>query len=115
MKIIEKATTPDGVEIQLEDWSEHNTNAFPDLYGLQIGAYPIARNTSDSGWIRSGEKFRLTIAQNKYMNYSNEDVTADFVALKNGIKTIEDLADHYWNGQKDKHLLGIEREIKDGN
>ena len=38
MKILEKATTPSGIEIQLEDWSDKNTVEYPDLYGLNIGA-----------------------------------------------------------------------------
>lgn len=43
MKVIERANIPDGTEIWLEDWSDKNTEQFPDLYGLQIGAYPIAK------------------------------------------------------------------------
>lgn len=44
MKVLEKALTPDGIEIQLEDWSEHNTAEYPNVYGFTIGAYPIAKN-----------------------------------------------------------------------
>lgn len=61
MKIIECAVMPNGIEIQLEDWSDKNTPEFPDLYGLEIGAYPIAKNTGKY-WIRGGETFRLTIS-----------------------------------------------------
>ena len=43
MKVIERTTMPDGTKIQLEDWSDKNTKEFPDLYGLQIGAYPIRK------------------------------------------------------------------------
>ena len=45
MKIIERAIMPDGTNILLEDWSDKNTEQFPDLYGLTIAAYPIAKNT----------------------------------------------------------------------
>ena len=56
MKTIERATMPNGTTIYLEDWSDKNTEQFPDLYGLMIGAYPIAKNTGKYGWIRSGEE-----------------------------------------------------------
>lgn len=112
MKIIERATMPNGTEIQLEDWSENNTEQFPDLYGLTIGVYPIAKNTGKYGWIRSGESFRIHISQNKYQNYSNDDVRADFEALKNGTKSLEDLAAHFYNGKKDMWYLGMDVKYK---
>lgn len=37
MKILKKAITPDGVEIQIEDWSD-TYSFYP--YGSLIGAYP---------------------------------------------------------------------------
>ena len=113
MKTIERATIPDGTEIYLEDWSDKNTEQFPDLYGLQIGAYPIAKNTGKYGWIRSGEKFRISISQNKYTGCSNDDVRADFEALKSGEKKLEDLAAHFWNGEKDMWYLGMDVPYKD--
>lgn len=110
MKIIERATMPDGTEIQLEDWSDKNTEDFPDLYGLTIGAYPIAKNTGKYGWVRSGESFRIHISQNKYTGYSNDDVRADFEAIKGGTKTLEDLSEHFGNGKKDMWYLGMDIE-----
>ena len=107
MKIIEKATMPNGTEIQLEDWSEKNTEKYPNLYGLVIGAYPIAKNTSRHGWVKSGESFRLGIGMNSYAGYTNEQVKEDYEALKNGIKTLQDLAEHFDNGNKDKYYLGM--------
>ena len=112
MKIIERATMPDGTEIQLEDRSDKNTQQFSDLYGLTIAAYPIAKNTGKYGWIRSGETFRISISQNKYTGYFNEDVRADFEALKNGTKSLKDLAEHFWNGKKDMWYLGMDVEYK---
>lgn len=108
MKTIERATIPDGTEIQLEDWSED----FPGVCGLTIGAYPIAKNTGKYGWIRSGESFRIHISQNKYTGYSNDDVRADFEALKNGTKALEDLSAHFWNREKDMWYLGMDVEYK---
>lgn len=112
MKIIERAVMPNGIEILLEDWSDKNTKEYPDLYGLEIGAYPIARNTEKYRWIESGDTFRLSISMNHYRGYSNDNVRADFEALKNGEKSLEDLADHFWNGEKDMWLLGMNVEYK---
>lgn len=107
MKVLEKATMPNGTEIQLEDWSEKNTEEFPNLYGLQIGAYPTAQRTSKSGFIQGGEKFRITISMNQYQGYTNDDVLNDFESLKSGKKVLEDLSAHFWNGKKDMYILGM--------
>lgn len=112
MKIIERATMPNGTIILLEDWSDKNTKEFPDLYGLTIGAYPIAKNTGKYGWIRSGETFRISISQNKYTSYSDDNVRADFETLKNGTKSLEDLSSHFWDGEKDMWYLGMDVEYK---
>lgn len=112
MKIVERAIMPDGTKILLEDWSDKNPERFTDLYGLAIGAYPIAKNTGKYGWIRSGETFRLYIPQNKYAGYSDNDVRTDFEALKNGTKTLEDLSTHFWYGDKDMWYLGMNVEYK---
>lgn len=86
---------PNGTEIQLEDWSDKNTKEYPDLYGLTIGAYPVAKNTGKYRWIESGDTFRLSIHMNQYTGYTNDSVKADFEALKSGEKSLEDLADHF--------------------
>lgn len=103
MKIIRKDTMPNGVKIQLEDWSE----GFPDLFRIQIGAYPIAKCSGKYGFVLSGDRFRLTIASNRYDDYTDADVTADYEALVNGQKSLEDLSDHFWFGEKDKWYLGM--------
>lgn len=95
MKIIEKSTTKNGVEIQLEDWDGK----------LAIGAYPIAKNSF--GFVKYGEKFRLTISENQYMGYGNDDVKRDFEKLKAEEKKLEDMAKYFWNGKKDAIMLGI--------
>lgn len=46
MKIIERCVLFDGAEIQLEDWSEQNTEKYLHLYGFTVGAYPVAQRTS---------------------------------------------------------------------
>lgn len=113
MKVIERVVMSNGTKVQLEDWRKENTKEYPDLYGLTIGAYPIARNTTKYRWIESGQKFRIDISMNQYNGYSNEDVKADFEALKSGKKSLEDLKDHFWNGEKDMWLLGMNVEYKD--
>lgn len=113
MKVIECCTMPDGTKIQLEDWREDNTTEYPNLYGFIIGAYPIAKNTGKyCRWIERGKKFRVSISYNEYANYSNEDVKADYEALKTGSKKVEDLSKHFWNGQKDMWYLGMNVENK---
>lgn len=113
MKVVEKAVMPNGTEIQLEDWRDHNAKEYPDLYGLIIGAYPIAKNTVKHKWIESGDIFRLSICMNQYTGYSNNDVKADFETLKSGEKSLEDLKNYFWNGEKDMWLLGMNVEYKD--
>lgn len=112
MKVLECAVMPNGTEIQLEDWSGNNTPEYPNLYGLQIGSYPIAKNTGKWGWVKSGQRFRLAIAMNQNTGYTNDDVKADFEALKSGKKNLEDLATHFWNGEKDMWYLGMDVEYK---
>lgn len=112
MRIREKATMPDGTEIQLEDWSHLNSEAYPELHGLTIGAYPVARNTTKHKWIEAGERFRLAIPANMYQGYLDADVRADFEALKAGVATLESLSDHFHNGEKDAWLLGMDVRYK---
>lgn len=92
MKILEKCNV-DGVDIQLEDWGN---------FGYGIGAYPIAKHNGK--WIRNNETFRLTISR----GYSdNNSVINDFNKLKNKLITLVDLAEHFWNGDKDKYYMGM--------
>lgn len=100
MEVIRKDVTPSGIKIQFEKWDEGE-------YGCQIGAYPIARNASAYGMVRAGEKFRLTIAANQYMGYSDDDLKQDYDSLVSGDKKLEDLARHFWNGDKDEWYLGM--------
>ena len=108
MKVIDRAITPDGINIQLEDWSEYNSEKYPNLYGLSITAYPVAQRTGKNRIIEGGKKFRLTIEFNPYANYLNHDVKADYEGLKSGVKSLEDLATHFWNGEKDMWYLGMD-------
>ena len=101
MRVLEEAQTPDGVDIQLEDW----TDVYSDVY--IIGAYPIAQRTGKFGWVQGGQKFRLSISTNRYKEYSHDDLVRDYKALKSGEKRLEDLAEHFWNGKRDMWYLGM--------
>lgn len=96
MQVLERAKTPNGIDIQLEDWSGE----------LSIGAYPIAKESR--AFQRAGDHFRLTISSNEYSGYTNKQIGEDFEALKTGEKTLEDLAEHFWYRDDDKRLLGME-------
>ena len=92
MKIIRKDTMPNGVKIQLEDWGES---------GRVIGAYPFAVNSGKYGWVLQNRIFRIHIAANASVDYTNLDVSADYEKLVSGEKSLEDLSEHFWNGEKD--------------
>lgn len=113
MKVLEKAIMPNGIEIQLEDWSEHNSEDYPNLYGFTIGAYPEAQRTGLYRFVQGGQKFRLSISNNNYMGYTNDQVRADYEALKSGEKKLEDLSERFWNHEKDMWYLGMDVEYKD--
>lgn len=110
LNILDKSVMPDGTEIQLEDWSDRNSDKNPSLYGLTIGAYPIAQRTGKFGWKQGGKRFRLTIACNSYMGYLDEEVRSDYDALKIGSKTLQDLFEHFWNRKWDMWCLGMDVE-----
>jgi hypothetical protein len=111
MRLIETAIMPDGTRIQLEDWSEDNS---PLTFNsnLCIAVYPISKHTTKHKWIREGEPFRLSIVGNKYLGYLDNDVRADYEALKEGRKRLEDLAEWFWEGTRAMWLLGMDVEYK---
>lgn len=107
MKVIDKSFMPNGTRILLEDWSDPKSDTQSDTHqrhNLTIGAYPIAKRTDNYGAIRVGKTFRLTIAR----NYTDEIAIADYNALKNGTKKLEDLAERFWDGKKDMWYLGMD-------
>lgn len=91
MRVLEKRKTPDDVKIQLEDWEGE----------YHIGAYPIAQNYGK--WlINKGETFRLTLYPRK-----GEDMVEIFEELEKGDVSLEELAELYWNGEKDMYYMGL--------
>ncbi len=100
MKLVEFSKMPDGTEIQLEDWSD----SYPGLFSLRIVVYPIAERTVRYRWIEGGRKFRLDLSR-----YENDDeVRADYDALKSGAKKLQECANRFCNGKRDMWILGMD-------
>ena len=93
MKVIERATTPNGIEIQIEDWSA-NYNFM--AYAGTVAAYPIAQESGRNQFEpKIGEKFRLAF------DFKSTELAATcFEQLKTGKKRLTDYA-----SDKDKHYL----------
>lgn len=93
MKIIERATMPDGTKIQIEDW----TKDYSCFNTLSIAAYPIMQRLSQSHKLyfhESGKPFRVDINR----DWKNDDeVKKAFSELQNGIKEIKDFANQFWH------------------
>lgn len=85
MKVIERAITPDGVKIQIEDWKEK----YSFINTLNISCYPTATKTQNSPFgLRNGKTFRLNISKFS----SDEEVKEIFKKLKTGNLLITDLS-----------------------
>lgn len=106
MQVLNKAITPDGIEIELHDLSgEHK---LPDYNGMIIVFCTVAKNTfpEGKGWYsQKGKKFRSCICYCK--NYTSDMLMADYEELKNGTKTLTDLKSYFWNGKRDCYVLGV--------
>ena len=103
MVVLERGVMPDGTGILLEDW----WSAFDDSDNLVIAAYPIAKR-SVGYFVEKGKRFRLQISANKYFNYFNEMVKADYLALIEGKKRLEDLSGHFYYLNRDMYALGMD-------
>lgn len=99
MTVLERTKMPDGTEIQLENWKEDLPHIFDTL---SIGAYPKAKR--GRYWIREDEPFRLDLAR----GFTSDDMVREtFSALELGAITLEELDEHYWNGNKDRYFMGL--------
>lgn len=93
MKVLERATTPDGTAIQIEDWTE-SRDCFKTL---SIGAYPIMNRKPTSInalFLEVNEPIRISIHRDWK---DNEEVRKAFDDLKNGTKNIKDFSKRFWN------------------
>ena len=76
MKVLERATMPDGTKIQIEDWSEdYSFHSFADL----VAAYPVARNSIGKRRFRATCQFE-----------SDLQASEAFYAIKSGEKSLDD-------------------------
>ena len=102
MEVVFKGKMPDGTDIQLENWQ----NDYPGVFTTYtLAAYPKAKMSSKYGWVLRGERFRLDMSRNWN---SNEEVREIFFRLQNGTATLEELYNHYYNGDKDRFYMGFE-------
>lgn len=102
MKVLEKAKMSDGTDIQIEDWKKD----YPGVFDVvTLVAYPKAKMTSRYGWIQRGERFRLEMSRG--FN-TDEEVYMLFKELKEGKTKLEQLDNHYWNGDRDRFYMGFE-------
>ena len=95
-KIIEKGVMPDGTEIQIEDWSEVYPGTY---YAWMIGAYPIAKHSSDRPFgPRKGKIFRCGL------EFSTEgEARCVYNRLMNGGRLME-FWDKFWNRTDAEYL-----------
>lgn len=107
MQILDKAITPDGMEIELHDLS--GKHKLQDYNGIIITFCTVAKNTfpEGKGWYaQKGKEFHSCICC--YKNYTSDMLKADYEELKNGTKTLADLKSYFWNGYRDCYALGLE-------
>lgn len=93
MKVLEKATTPDGTKIQIEDW----TQDYDCFKTLSIATYPMAikkPHTKNIPMFEIYRTFRVEINRN-WAN--NDEVRKAFDELKNGTKHIKDFSEQFWD------------------
>ncbi len=94
MKIIRKGTTPNGIDLQIEDWSEDYTSCKKNA---TIGFYPKAQESiyreDYPHWTpypKRGETFRASL---KFETES--EALEAFVFLENGCRSFMDYIDNY--------------------
>lgn len=86
MKVVERATTPDGTIIQVEDWREN----YKSIKTLSIATYPILRRfptTRILNFYRLNETIRVDLDRNLE---SDAHVWKIFEQLKTGQLKVED-------------------------
>ena len=104
MQILDKAVTPDGIEIELHDLSgEHK---LPDYNGMIIVFCTVAKNTfpEGKGWYsQKGKQFRSSIYS--WGEYTKDMIKTDYEALKNGTKSFVDLKAHFFFLESSERLF----------
>jgi len=102
MKVLIREKMPDGIKVQLEDWSENGQMKWC------VGAYPVSKADSKYKWIRRGERFRLSLY---FENKAQAEVAFDL--LVTGKQALINCSAHFYNGIKDLYyLIGEEHHEK---
>jgi len=83
MKVLEKGKTPDGIDIQIEEWHE-NYDFMP--YGRTLASYPISKTDHDGAFAPKRNK----IYRFSFDFISNEEAKTAFGNLLNGETTLSD-------------------------
>lgn len=98
MKVIEKAVTPEGYNIQIENWKEDYPTIFKTL---GIGAYPKANDTNKYGLIRRNKPFRVDICR----GFNSDDKVYEvFRSIVDGTTQIKDYAEQFWELEHAQYL-----------
>ena len=97
MEVLQKGTTPNGVDIQIEDWSKDYPKTFG--YGSTIALYPTAkRSIQGKFWDYPQKDKRFRLSFDVKSNFEAKEI---FEKLVKGVKDILD----YTNYILDKKLL----------
>lgn len=89
MRIVAKATMPNGTNIQLEDWSENYEHLKNELV---LAAFPTANRSVKGAFMpKEGEKFRASFY------FSNTKTEEIFNALKKGTNKLSDYIENLAN------------------
>lgn len=98
MKVLKRDIMPDGTKIQIDDWSKDYPNVY--AYASTVGAYPVAKEDSEYGWIKRNQTFRLDL------NFDNQEQAEQaFSYLLDGKKKLIDYQNYFHNGRKDLYYL----------
>lgn len=89
MKILTKGIMPNGIPIQIEDWSSDYSFA---PYGDTLGSYPKSKVSHPGSFSPKGnETFRCSF---KFASF--DEVKEAFNALLNGEKSLSDFKEHLY-------------------
>lgn len=92
MKVTQRATMPDGTEIQIEDWSGDYPTVFVPCG--TIAAYPISKYTLPGSFApKAGVRFRADFSRFE----TTEQVQEAFDRLVSGESTLKDYAEALWH------------------
>lgn len=97
MKVIKRGRTPQGVDIQIEDW--HESYSFMPISST-LAAYPVSKRTYLGAWApKAGEIFRLSF------NLKNAfEAQEAFEKLRNGSSSLIDYKDYMSRREYENYL-----------